>query len=101
MANLARTQSRGPIDCRQPTHDVGRTLGGIVFRKRTVSSLDIARLVAPVVAIRDAEETRAQGAVIGSLIEETLLEFGFLEASENDSRVDPDEPLDIQAFENA
>jgi hypothetical protein len=63
-----------------------------------VSSYCIAQIVAPVVTIREAEHR----ANIGSLIEEALLEFSFLEASQNDSSAFPEvgsAPLDIDAFQ--
>jgi hypothetical protein len=104
---LARALTQDPNDRYQTAYDLGRDLNGILFRMgRAVSSFDIARLVAPVVAEREAKHRARQqekGAVIGSLIEEVLFEFSSLDADEADSgsgREVGSSPLNIDAFEN-
>jgi serine/threonine-protein kinase len=76
---LARDPDRRYLTAR----DLGRDLNSIMFLGRPVSSFDIADLVMDAARARDAEKTRkkaTKASIIGSLIEEAMLEFTSLEA---------------------
>jgi eukaryotic-like serine/threonine-protein kinase len=70
--------------------DLGRDLTTIMFAGRPVSSFDISELVQEVVAQREVEKRRKKAAdkvsIIGSLIEEAMLEFTSLDVADGPSK---------------
>jgi serine/threonine-protein kinase len=81
---LAKTLAREPADRYQTARELGQDLNSTLFKLgRAVSSFDIARLVEPVRAEREAKARQRgfdKGSIIGSLIEEVLFEFRSLQA---------------------
>ncbi len=89
-AVLARALAQNPNDRYQAARDLGQDLNQMMFHLgRPVSSFDIAQLVFPVVQDREfeREQKRVQdrGSIIGSLIDEALIEFSSLKGDDSSS----------------
>jgi serine/threonine protein kinase len=105
-AVLLKALAGDPTKRYQSARDLGRDLNSWLFRSaRAVSSFDIAALVDPIRAEREAKRRirgADRGSVIGSMIDEALFEFTSVEASDGgDSPAKGSAPLQIGAFENA
>ncbi len=104
-AVLLKALAGDPTKRYQSARDLGRDLNAWLFRSgRSVSSFDIAELVTPIRAEREAKK-RLQGtdrnSVIGNMIDEALFEFTSVEASDGgDSPARGSAPLQIGTFEN-
>ncbi len=81
---------------------LGDDLNQVLFRlPRAVSSFDIAQLVLPVEAAREAEKKRkaSQGSLIGSLIDQALFEFTSIdEEGRSAASGESASPLDVHSF---
>jgi serine/threonine-protein kinase len=106
-AVLAKSLARDPRDRYQTARQFGEDLNEILFDfGRAVSSFDIAKLVEPVRAERDAKARKKaldRGSIIGSLIDEVLFEFRSLDAEgkegSDDGTGQGSSPLNVDAFE--
>jgi len=106
-AVLARTLTSDPADRYQSARELGRDLNQILFGcGRSVSSFDIAELVAPIISDRERrgrQKVLDKGSVIGSLIDEALFEFTSLQEGESDERNSSEvgsSPLNLGSFDN-
>lgn len=81
---------------------LGDDLNQVLFRlPRAVSSFDIAQLVLPVEAAREAEKKRkaSHGSLIGSLIDQALFEFTSLDDEGQAAATgESASPLDVHSF---
>jgi serine/threonine-protein kinase len=104
-AVLARSLAQNPDDRYQTARDLGQDLNQMMFHLgRPVSSFDIAQLVNPVVHEREEEREQKRledrGSIIGSLIDEALIEFSSLQGDDSDSSKAM-APLVLGSFESA
>lgn len=106
-AVLARALARDPDQRYQTARDLGRDLAALMYRDhRGSSSFDIADMLAPVVAARDASranKSKDRGTLIGSLIEEALFEFTSIEKGRSETSTMFDArgtPIQLGSFEN-
>jgi eukaryotic-like serine/threonine-protein kinase len=83
---LAKALARDPAMRYQSARELGADLNRMMFSLgQAVSSFDIAQLVSPVVADREAQKQRklrGKDSIIGTLIEEALFEFTSLDGGE-------------------
>jgi serine/threonine-protein kinase len=103
--------ARDPQARYRTARELGRDLSTIMFQfGRSVSSFDIATLVQEVVAARASEKRRQRRedkmSIIGTLIDEAMLEFTSLDQRGSDAQPAPREaglgssPLNIGSFED-
>ena len=102
-AVLARALAQDPNDRYPTARDLGQDLNQMMFHLgRPVSSFDIAQLVFPVVQDREVEKERKRyedrGSIIGSLIDEALIEFSSLKGDENSEGSQAVAPLVLGDF---
>jgi eukaryotic-like serine/threonine-protein kinase len=99
---LRRTLAGEPSQRYQTARALGDDLNQVLFRlPRAVSSFDIAQLVLPVQAAREAEKAQktAQGSLIGSLIDQALFEFTSLDGGgKSNAAGESASPLDVHSF---
>ncbi len=106
-AVLARALARDPLQRYQAARDFGQDLNRMLFHAgKPVSHFDIASLVDPIVAERDAARRKEmKKSIIGALIEDALFEFTSLQGSEaGGDRSSADlgaTPLNIGSFHGA
>lgn len=99
---LAHALAGDPDERYRSARKLGDDLNEVLFRlPRAVSSFDIAKLVMPAIAERDADKRRkvSQGSRIGTLIDQALFEFTSLDADGSPSGGDRSSaPLDVHSF---
>jgi eukaryotic-like serine/threonine-protein kinase len=87
---VQKALARDPRSRYTTARDFGRDLNTIMFQGRAVSSFDVAQLVQDAVSAREVEKRRQKKAeklsIIGSLIEEAMLEFTSLEAGAGEAK---------------
>jgi eukaryotic-like serine/threonine-protein kinase len=101
-AVLAKALAADPDRRYQTARELGQDLNTVLFKLgRAVSSFDIARLVEPVRAEREARARQRavdKGSIIGSLIEEVLFEFRSLQDGGSEQRSAGSTPLSLDIF---
>jgi serine/threonine-protein kinase len=109
---VLRTLARDPTQRYQAARDLGRDLNGFLFRLgRPVSSFEIATLVSEAMVARESERRQKQKddkvSIIGSLIDEAMVEFTSLDAKRDGSVVASNDkaggggaPLNLGSFED-
>lgn len=109
---VLRTLARDPTQRYQAARDLGRDLNGFLFRLgRPVSSFEIALLVSEAMVARESERRQKQKddkvSIIGSLIDEAMVEFTSLDAKRDGSVVAANDkaggggaPLNLGSFED-
>ncbi len=105
-AVMARALAQNPDDRYQTARDLGQDLNQMMFHLgRPVSSFDIAQLVDPVVQEREVEKEQKRledrGSIIGSLIDEALIEFSSLKGDDGSDASQAVAPLVLGDFESA
>jgi len=99
---LAKALAADPDRRYQSARELGQDLNTMLFKLgRAVSSFDIARLVEPVRAEREARARQRagdKGSIIGSLIEEVLFEFRSLQDGGSEQRTAGSSPLSLDIF---
>ncbi|HLV64675.1 MAG TPA: serine/threonine-protein kinase [Polyangiaceae bacterium] len=104
-AVVNRALAADPARRYQSARDLGRDLNRMLFRiGREVSSFDIAQLVLPIWRERNEKRARPQSnrhSIIGTLIDEALIEFTSLQDGERRSMLSNPgaSPLSIGAFD--
>jgi serine/threonine-protein kinase len=101
-ALLAKALAADPDRRYQTARELGQDLNSMLFKLgRAVSSFDIARLVEPVRAEREARARQRagdKGSIIGSLIEEVLFEFRSLQDGGSEQHAVGSTPLSLDIF---
>lgn len=84
-AVIAKALAGDPAQRYQSARALGRDLNDILFRfPRAVSSFDIAALVEPIRVERERKRRQTErGSLIGTLIEEAMVEFTSLDAADS------------------
>jgi serine/threonine-protein kinase len=99
---LAKALAADPDRRYQSARELGQDLNSMLFKLgRAVSSFDIAHLVEPVRAEREAKARQRavdKGSIIGSLIEEVLFEFRSLQDGGSEQRAVGATPLSLDIF---
>jgi eukaryotic-like serine/threonine-protein kinase len=102
---IARALAGDPKQRYQTARELGHALNDVLFHiGRSVSSFDIAQLVAPIWrerVERKRREQRDKGSIISSMIDEALFEFTSVQAGDRaSSPLHGAQPLSIGSFEN-
>lgn len=81
VAILQRALARDPRERYQTARDLGQDLNHALFQTgQVVSAYDVAALVSEVVAERDRKKSREKQSIIGTLIEDAMMEFTSLDS---------------------